>query len=365
MRDPASSTLATMRTYGPTDAYLDLGAIRVVGHRFEVAKLDDSALRRIQGFLEHRLDPVKGFVWIEDRSRGRTIEPQAVEVLFASSPAKLWREHAVLSFEGGARAVEVGEGDRALVFGDYWITPEGQAVEVHNPFAGKFRTSFHDGVAVDLMVQAARTEADRQALGAAILDHGGLEEYLRRGGIRVLHTGDFHVKRLDDNALRRIQAFLSEHAHPMLGRIGIEDSSLGRYVDVDARYVLSVRCAGQLWRSAGFQAGELELHEAGPRYTFITDCVGWRSGDDINDMKEHSRPISRRAFLRRVDPQQMADLEQQLGYERRADKGLTMAGDWHVGYFEGTFVGVPAVYFAWSGIEHIFVHPDLWRSRAR
>lgn len=98
--------------------------------------------------------------------------------------------------------------------------------------------------------------------------------------------------------------------------------------------------------------------EEGSRYVFLTDCVGWRNGEDINDMKAAATSISRRAFLRRVDPQSMADRELSLGYEKRASKGLTMAADRHVGYFASTFLGVPCVYFAWSGIENIFVDSE-------
>ena len=88
---------------------------------------------------------------------------------------------------------------------------------------------------------------------------------------------------------------------------------------------------------------------AAPRFTFTTSCVS-ANGDDINEMKRSARDITRRTFLKHVDPESQKNLEAELGY----DKNLRMANDWHVSYYKGTYRGKPCVYFVWSAIEYVF-----------
>lgn len=101
------------------------------------------------------------------------------------------------------------------------------------------------------------------------------------------------------------------------------------------------------------------------RLRFFSDCVNWPEGevDDLNAMIRAGKDISRKTFLKSVDPEEMKELEQRLGYERDPRKGLTMANDYHVGYYKSTVRGCPAVYFVWSAIEHVFT--DLQCVRAR
>jgi len=89
---------------------------------------------------------------------------------------------------------------------------------------------------------------------------------------------------------------------------------------------------------------------------FFSDCVHWPEDqvDDLKAMIDASETISRATFLKSVDPAEMQNLEQQLGYERDPRKGLTMAKDWAVSYYRSTLLGCPAVYFVWSAIEHVF-----------
>lgn len=84
---------------------------------------------------------------------------------------------------------------------------------------------------------------------------------------------------------------------------------------------------------------------------FLTTCVNAPSGEAIRAMVESARPITRRTFLRHVDPASMRDIERDLGY----DSYLPMARDWHVSYHKGSYLGQPCVFFKWSAIEHIFV----------
>lgn len=86
------------------------------------------------------------------------------------------------------------------------------------------------------------------------------------------------------------------------------------------------------------------------RYHFVTDCTGWHSGQDINDMIDTGREITRRTFLEYVNKADMKSIEKSIGYGR----DFPMSRDWHVSYHRGTFRGVPAVWFVWSAIEHIF-----------
>src|SRR4051812_36930825 len=91
------------------------------------------------------------------------------------------------------------------------------------------------------------------------------------------------------------------------------------------------------------------------RYKFLTDCVRSNDGEAIRAMVEDCIDITRETFLKHVDKQQMIEMEQGLGYEKRRSKqGLTMARDWAVSYHRSTYQDKPCYYFRWSGIEHIF-----------
>lgn len=91
---------------------------------------------------------------------------------------------------------------------------------------------------------------------------------------------------------------------------------------------------------------------------FLNNCIG-TSADDLNALHEminSAKRVSRQSFLHHVDRNTMRSLESELGYaSRRSSSGLTMARDWHVGYFKSTWKGAPAWFFRWSAIEYYFV----------
>lgn len=96
------------------------------------------------------------------------------------------------------------------------------------------------------------------------------------------------------------------------------------------------------------------------RYTYWKRCddfptVG-RLYDALVDMVGDNLEITRRTFLKHVDRENLADIEQALGYvaHHRTDHGLTMAADWAVSYHRSKFMGKTVYYFRWSSYEHIF-----------
>lgn len=85
------------------------------------------------------------------------------------------------------------------------------------------------------------------------------------------------------------------------------------------------------------------------RFAYTTNCVS-ANGADITAMKDSSREITRKTFLKYIDKSHLDTLENDLGY----DKHLRMSQDWHVSYYKGTYRGKPCVYFVWSAIEYVF-----------
>jgi len=90
---------------------------------------------------------------------------------------------------------------------------------------------------------------------------------------------------------------------------------------------------------------------------FITDCVGCpgpNPGEAIRAMVDNARSITRRTFLRHVSRRDLEIFEKELNYEGHPSQGMTMAQDWHVGYYKSVFREKPVVYFCHSAIEYIF-----------
>jgi hypothetical protein len=96
------------------------------------------------------------------------------------------------------------------------------------------------------------------------------------------------------------------------------------------------------------------------KHRFYTNCVAWPD-DDVHepgglcDMSESARGISRRTFLRHVDPDDRKELEAALGYAPH-DPGasLTMTRDWHVSYHRSKLHGRRVYFFKHSAIEYVF-----------
>jgi len=65
--------------------------------------------------------------------------------------------------------------------------------------------------------------------------------------------------------------------------------------------------------------------------------------------------ITRRTFLRHVDTDSLVAIAENMGYERHPSRGLTMASDWHIGYYRSKYRGKRVYFFVHSHIEYIFV----------
>lgn len=89
------------------------------------------------------------------------------------------------------------------------------------------------------------------------------------------------------------------------------------------------------------------------KLTFLTSCVE-ADGDDINAMKDTGVPVSYRTFRQHCAG--VNEWAAGVGYARasNAGSGVTLKGDWHVGYYRGVYRGAPRYYLTWSGIEHIW-----------
>lgn len=99
------------------------------------------------------------------------------------------------------------------------------------------------------------------------------------------------------------------------------------------------------------------------RYRFVTDCIG-STYEDISALKESGEGVSRTTFARALGPSEWKAIQKELGY----DRDFPISGDWHVGYYKGTYRGVPAYYLVWSATEYIFTldgkeGPSLARRR--
>lgn len=93
---------------------------------------------------------------------------------------------------------------------------------------------------------------------------------------------------------------------------------------------------------------------------YYNSCTSWEESDvhsdgGLCDMIEKAATITRKTFLKRVNRADLQMLENQLGYESHYTKGLTMASDWHVGYYKSTLHGKLCYFFKWSAIEFVFV----------
>jgi len=91
------------------------------------------------------------------------------------------------------------------------------------------------------------------------------------------------------------------------------------------------------------------------KLTYTTNCVG-SDANSIDNMRYHDneRMITRNTFLKKVDRESLAELEEGFGYAKHYKQGLTMASDWHVSYHKSFYRGKPCVYIIHSSIEYVF-----------
>lgn len=89
------------------------------------------------------------------------------------------------------------------------------------------------------------------------------------------------------------------------------------------------------------------------RLLFFTSCPNWLNYlpvEDLYSMIENGKEISRKTFLKYVDPESMRYTMEECGYDRY----FPMSKDPYVEYYKSTVRGCPVVYFVWSAMEYVF-----------
>ena len=90
---------------------------------------------------------------------------------------------------------------------------------------------------------------------------------------------------------------------------------------------------------------------------FYSSCMDWHPDkvDDLIEMINHNRQLSRKTFVKHVDKYELERLEESLGYADHLSRGLTMSADRYVTYHRSMLFGKTCYYFRWSAIEYVFV----------
>lgn len=89
------------------------------------------------------------------------------------------------------------------------------------------------------------------------------------------------------------------------------------------------------------------------RLLFFTSCPYWLNYlpvEDLNSMVREKVEITRKTFLKRVDPESMRHTEEECGYDKR----FPMSKDPYVSYYKSKVRGCPVVFFMWSAMEYVF-----------
>jgi hypothetical protein len=88
----------------------------------------------------------------------------------------------------------------------------------------------------------------------------------------------------------------------------------------------------------------------------MATCVSWPYPvPELSQLIDKRKKITRRTFLKHVDPSDLTIIAESLGYATHPSQGLTMAADWHVEYFKSSWRNKTVYGFRHSAIEHIFV----------
>ena len=96
------------------------------------------------------------------------------------------------------------------------------------------------------------------------------------------------------------------------------------------------------------------------KYHYAGDCTHFRpkmvdEDGGLWDMKAHAREITRKTFLKHVDPDEIREMAKDFGYSPNGAGGeLTMASDWHIVYYRSFLYGRLVYFFVHSAYEHIF-----------
>lgn len=96
------------------------------------------------------------------------------------------------------------------------------------------------------------------------------------------------------------------------------------------------------------------------KYLYYKSCVDFTPTEanrphGLLEMIDKNLEITRRTFVKHVNPHDLESLEEQLGYERYSKRGLTMAKDGHVSYHRSVLNNQTVYYLRQSAIEYIFV----------
>jgi len=91
---------------------------------------------------------------------------------------------------------------------------------------------------------------------------------------------------------------------------------------------------------------------------YYNNCATWPDRDvhcpgGLVDMIGEAREVTRRTFLKHVDPHWLRVVESRLGYTGRGSLP-TMAQDYHVTYHRSKHHGRRVYYFRHSSIEYVF-----------
>lgn len=94
-------------------------------------------------------------------------------------------------------------------------------------------------------------------------------------------------------------------------------------------------------------------------FKFYNSCVSWPQNDvqekgGLTDLVDKATEVTLETFLKYVERDELAEIEEQLGYCRNAKHGLTMANDWHVTYQKSKHHGECVYFFTHSAIEYVF-----------
>lgn len=89
-------------------------------------------------------------------------------------------------------------------------------------------------------------------------------------------------------------------------------------------------------------------------YRYVGRCVEL-NGDDLAEMIDFAREVTRATFIRRVGRKSYLRLSDALGYCQSSLRGLTLANDDHVRYHRSVYRGKPCYFVVHGAIEYVFV----------
>ncbi len=104
-----------------------------------------------------------------------------------------------------------------------------------------------------------------------------------------------------------------------------------------------------------------EQEKSMSEFTYFNNCRQWDKDDidGLDNLIDGISYIKRGTFLKKIDREELREIEQHLGYNNNASQGLTMANDHHVSYFKSTLHDEPVYGFQWSAIEYVFTEQAI------